>query len=121
MVALMAIGLVVTVVVVSIAIAVLLRSYVLNEVKVEERLHDPHASTVAFAIPAGTDPVVFKTGLTHAGFANTVDRVGDAQCLVVECTPAQREAVRGVLQAAHTRAYDGSDLAVQRVVFEDER
>src|SRR5690606_23398715 len=106
----------VTVVAVSVAIAVFLRSYVLHEVKVEERLHDPHTSTVAFAIPAGADPVVFKTGLTHAGFVSTVDRVGDAQCLVVECTPAQREAVRGVLQAAHTKAYDGSDLALQAVV-----
>jgi hypothetical protein len=121
MVALMAIGMVVTVVAASIAIAVFLRSYVLNEVKLEQHLHDPHTSTVAFAIPAGADPAVFKTGLMHAGFANTVDRVGAAQCLLVECTPGQREAVRGVLQAAHTRAFDGSDLAVQRVVFEDER
>jgi hypothetical protein len=116
-----AIGAVVTVVVASVAVALFLRSYVLQEVRTEARLHDPKTHTIAYAIPAGVDPVVFKVGLTHAGFTSGTDRVGDAECLIVECAPAERDTVRGVIEAAHATAYDGSELKLEHIVFEDER
>jgi len=82
---------------------------------------DPHTPTLAYAIPNGVDPLVFQVGLTHAGFANVVGRVGNAECVIVECGPSGRTAVRGVLEAAHASAYDGTELRLDSVVFEDER
>jgi hypothetical protein len=104
----------------SVAIAVFLRSYVAQEIRTEARMRDPHTHTIAFAIPNGVDPVVFKVGLAHAGFTSVVERVGDAECLRVECTETERSRVRNVIAAAHASAYDGSDLNLDHVVFEDE-
>jgi hypothetical protein len=120
MVAVLAI-VVVTVVVGSIAIAVFLRSYVAKEISTEARLHDPHTHTVAFAIPNGVDPVAFQVGLNRAGFTSAIDRVGNAECLRVECLETERSQVRSLIEAAHTIEYDGSELRlVGHVVFEDE-
>ena len=110
-----------TVLIGSIALAVFLRSYGRSRARIEARVLDPNTPTVAFAIPHGVDPLVFQVGLTHAGFTSVVGRVGDAECVIVECGPSGRTAVRGVLEAAHANAYDGTELKLDHVVFEDER
>ena len=112
---------VVTVLVASVAIALFLRSYVAQEIRTEARMHDPQTHTVDYAIPNGVDPVVFKQGLAHAGFTSVIERVGNEECLRVECAEAERSRVRSVIAAAHASAYDGSDLKLDHVVFEDER
>jgi len=50
-----------------------------------------------------------------------IDRVGDAECLRVECDQAERARVRSVIEAVHMSDYDGSELKLDRVVFTDER
>lgn len=110
-----------TVLIGSVALALFLRSYGRSRARIEARVLDPRTPTVAYAIPNGVDPVVFQVGLTHAGFTSVVGRVGNSECVIVECGPAGRKAVRGVLQAAHANAYDGSELKLDDVVFEDER
>ena len=120
MVAVLAI-VVVTVVVGSIAINLFLRSWVAQESRTEERLHDPHTHTVAYAIPNGVDPVVVRLALHNAGFTSAVDRVGNLECLRVECGEPERARVRSVIEAAHLGEYDGSELKLGHVVFEDER
>lgn len=113
--------LLVLVLVVTVAILAFLRSWGAEESRTETRLHDPQTHTVAYAIPNGIDPVVVKLGLTKAGFTSVVDRVGDAECLLVECAETERPRLRSVLEAIHLSDYDGSDLRVDRVVFQDER
>lgn len=105
----------------SVAIALGLRSWVAEESRTEARLHDPNTHTVAYAIPNGIDPVVVRLGLTKAGFVSVIDRVGDAECLRVECDQAERARVRSVIEAVHMSDYDGSELKLDRVVFTDER
>ena len=120
MVAVLAIVMV-TVVVGSIVLALFLRSYGREEARHEALVLDSGAPTVAYAVPNGVDPVVLQLALTHAGFANVVGRVGDAECVVVAYGAAGREAVRRVLEATHANTYDDAEVTTAHVVFQDER
>jgi hypothetical protein len=120
MVAVLAIVMV-TVVVGSIALALFLRSFGREEARHEALVLDPATPTVAYAIPNGVDPVVLQVALTHAGFANVVGRVENAECVVIAYGAAGREAVREVLEATHAKAYDDAEVTTAHVVFQDER
>jgi hypothetical protein len=106
---------------VSVVIAMLLRSWVLTESETETRLHDPRTHTIAFPLPAGVDPVVFAIAVDRAGFPSVTDRIGDAECLVVECPESERAHLRTVLETVHVPQYDGSAGGDAHVVFQDER
>jgi hypothetical protein len=108
---------VVIVLVLGIGVPAFLRSWGAEEARTEARLHDPHTHTVAFAVPNGVDPAVIKAALTRAGYTSVTDRVGDAECLVVECAPHERDRVRGVIESVHVSPTGGGG----HVVFEDER
>ena len=105
----------------SVAIALLLRSWVFAESRIEARLHDPGTRTVAYAIPNGVDPALVMAALGAGGFASILDRVGDTECLIVECDGGERARVRSVIEDIHASKYDGSALKLDHVVFEDER
>lgn len=105
----------------SIAISLFLRSWVLEESRREAHLRDPHTHTVAFAIPAGVDPVTPATALALAGFNSGHDRLGMVDCIRIECDDSQRDRVRRVLEDVFRTQYDGSVLPAGHVVFEDER
>ena len=106
---------------ISIAIALFLRSWVLTESETEKRLHDPRTHTIAFAIPNGVDPVVFAVAVRKAGFGSVTDRVGNAECILVECPESERAHLRNLLEAVQVPQYDGSPSRAGHVVFEDER
>jgi hypothetical protein len=106
---------------VSVVIALLLRSWVLTESETEARLHDPRTHTIAFPLPAGVDPVVFAFAVDRAGFPSVTDRVGDAECLVVECPESERAHLRTVLETVRAPQYDVSAGDDAHVVFHDER
>lgn len=113
--------LVVILVVLGVAIPMFLRSWGAEEARTEARFHDPSTHTVAYAIPNGVDPVRFKVALTRAGFTSVIERVGDVECMRVECDESERSQVRRVVEAIHLSEYDGSELKLGHVVFEDER
>jgi hypothetical protein len=107
-----------------IAIPSFLRSWGADEARTEQRLHDPSTHTVAYAVPNGIDPAVIKAGLAHAGYTSVTDRVGQAECLIVECAPHERDRVRGVIESVHASPSGGTTLGLTHlgpVVFEDER
>ena len=116
-----AVILVVLIVVASIVIPLLLRSYGVEEARTEARLHDSHTRTLAVAIPNGMDPAVLRLALGEAGFASALDRVGDDECLLVECKESDRARLRSIIEAVHVTGYDGSELTLGPVRFEDER
>jgi hypothetical protein len=113
--------LVVLVLVVSVGIVLFLHSWGAEEARTEARLHDPRTHTIAYAVPNGVDPVVIRLALTHAGFTSAIDRVGDDECLRVECENTDRTRVRSAIEGIHVSEYDGSELTFGHVVFEDER
>lgn len=109
------------VVAVALLIGAGLREWLAEESRVESHLADPAVHTVAYAIPDGLDPAVLKIALGRAGFACAVTRVGDRECVRIECADSDRAAVRSVLESVHPTAFDGSELPSDHVVFEDER
>jgi hypothetical protein len=104
----------------TIAINLFLRNWVREESRREAHLMDPHTHTLAFAIPTGVDPVNAESALASAGFNCGHGRVGDVECIRIECDESQRERVRRILEGALTTA-SGSLLPARGVVFEDER
>jgi hypothetical protein len=104
-----------------VATALLLRSWGRGESQTEERLHDPQIHTIAYAIPNGVDPVVFRTALSRAGFTCVTDLVAGNERLLVECPETQRARLRSVLESAHPAGHPTSVAGGDHVVFEDER
>ena len=98
-----------------------LRSWVATEARTEAHLRDPRTHAVAYAVPNGVDPVVVMRELSRAGFDAAIERVGDLECMRIECEADQRDEVRAVIEGAHLSAYDGTALKLGDVVFEDER
>jgi hypothetical protein len=113
--------LLVVVVIGGIGINVYLRGWVREESRREAHLRDPDTHTVAYAIPNGVDPVTVESALARAGFTSGVDRVGMVGCVRIECNESEREQVRAVLESTSMNVYDGAQLQVRHVVFEDER
>jgi hypothetical protein len=109
------------VLVVIVAVAVSLRSLVEDEKRTESQLRDPRTPTVTYSIPNGIDPVVFAVALKKAGYLSVVTDVGTSEALRVRCDTGDRERLRRVIDGVVVNTYDGSALAVDHVVFEDER
>jgi hypothetical protein len=107
--------------VVTIALAGGMRRLVRDESEVERRLRAPDTHTISYAVPNGVDPADLRTALSRAGFATCVSSAGTRECLLVECAESDRARLRQVIESVHELAYDGSDLVLRPVVFEDER
>ena len=116
-----AILIVVLVLVVTIAVAGGLRRLVRDESEVERRLRAPETPTISYAVPHGVDPADLRTALLRAGFSSATSTAGTRQCLIIGCSKGDRARVREVIEGVHETAYDGSDLVLRPVVFEDER
>jgi hypothetical protein len=97
-----------------------LRRVVRDESVVENRLRAPNAHTVSYALPNGVDPGAFRVAVTRGGFTSIVATSGTRECLLVECEDGDRARLRHLIEDIHETAYDGSDLDLHPVVFEDE-
>ena len=104
-----------------VATALLLRSWGRAESQIEERLHDPQIHTIAYAVPNGVDPVLFKTALSRAGFTSVTDLVNGEERLLVECPEPQRARLRDVIESVHPTNPASPPGRPDHVVFEDER
>ena len=104
-----------------VAIALSLRSVVVDHERTESRLRDPHTHTVTYAIPNGIDPVVFAVALKKCGYSSVVEELGATQGIRVACDEADREQVRRAIAGVAVNAYGNSALKSDHVVFEDER
>ena len=116
-----AILIVLLVLVVTIAVAGGLRRLVRDESEVERRLQAPETPTISYAVPNGVDPADLRTALLIAGFSSAMSTARTSECLVIGCSAGDRARVRDVIERVHETAYDGSDLVLRPVVFEDER
>jgi hypothetical protein len=97
-----------------------LRRLVRDESDVERRLRAPESHTISYAVPNGVDPADLRTALQRHGFTTIASSTGARQSLLVECAEADRPRVREVIGNVHETAYDGSELDLHPVVFEDE-
>jgi hypothetical protein len=105
----------------TVVIAGALRRLVRDEADVERRLRAPDAHTISYAVPNGVDPGDLRVAATRGGFTSIVTTRGPRECLLVECNEGDRARLRHLIEGAHESAYDGSELDLHPVVFEDER
>ena len=105
----------------TVVIAGFLRRVVRDEEIVERRLRAPNAHTVSYAVPNGVDPGDIRGAVLKGGFSSTLTTTDTRECLLVECEASDRDRLRQLIEGAHETAYDGSELDLHPVVFEDER
>ncbi len=114
--------LIVGVLVAVLALALVLRRLTLDEVAVEDRLHEPARHSLSYVVPTGQDPAVLMAALSHHGIAAVSDMSGGTERLLVECRDEQqRRQVRAIIEDVHSSGIDGSEMSVAHVSFEDER
>jgi hypothetical protein len=106
---------------VTLVVAAGLRRLVREESEVERRLRAPDTHTVSYAIPDGVDAGDLRVAVGRAGFPGMVVLAGFGQCLKVECAEGDRARLREAIEGAHESAYDGTELDLHPVIFEDER
>jgi hypothetical protein len=106
---------------VTVVIAGALRRLVRDEADVERRLRAPDAHTVSYIVPNGVDPGDLRGAVLRGGFSSTVATADTHACLLVECGEGARDRIRRLIEGVHETAYDGSELDLHPVVFEDER
>jgi hypothetical protein len=109
------------VLVVTVVVAGGLRRIVRDESAVERRLRAPDAPTLLYAIPTGVDAADLRAAVARGGFTAIVDTTDTHQCLRVECSASDRARLRLQIEGAHESAYDGTELDLRPVVFEDEK
>lgn len=102
-------------------LALALRRLVLDEASIEERLRSPDVHTVAYVVPEGQDVAVLMAAVRHAGFEAITKIDGGTERLLVACKEEDRAKVRSILEHVHRIGFDGSDLYVDHVSFDDER
>jgi hypothetical protein len=104
----------------TVLIAGALRRVVRDESALETRLRATDTPAVSFVVPEGVDPADLRAALGRGGFDCVVATSGTHQCLHVQCHEADRARVRRLLEEAHDASYDGTELDLHPVVFEDE-
>ncbi len=99
-----------------------LRSWTLAESRTEARLRRPGAPTLTYTVPPGQDPAVLMAALRHAGYTSVTDLKGGGELLVVECPDEHDRAdVRSIIEHVDRAGFDGPEMHVAHVAFEDER
>jgi hypothetical protein len=106
---------------VGLLVAGVLRRLVRDESDVERRLGAPGSHTVAYLVPNGVDSADLRAALQLNGFTSITSDSGAHHCLIVECAEGDRAGVRRVIESVHETAYDGRELDLHPVLFEDEK
>jgi hypothetical protein len=114
--------LVIGVLVVGLVVALMLRSVTLGEARTEKEMHAPGAHTVAYDVPNGMDAAVFMSALSSAGYQAVSDMQGGVERLLIACPePGDRDGVRQVIEHVHKGGFEGPEVHLEHVTFEDER
>lgn len=97
-----------------------LRTWVLDEAKVEKRLSAPETHTLEYEVPIGRDPVPLKAALARAHFTAITRTEGGTERLTIACEEQDRSHVRDVLEHVHGASATGPDEYLGHVRFTDE-
>ncbi len=108
--------------VVALALAFALRRVTLDEAKTEAHLREPATHALQYVVPDGQDPAVLVGALTQAGFISAAELEQGREVLLVECPHEDdRAKVRSIIEHVSRAGFDGPEMHVGHVSFEDER
>lgn len=119
-----AIGLLLTVVLIAAGTVVVvgLRRWMQEEIRVEAVLREPDAHPLVYAVPDGQDPTILVSALRRAGFTAMGDMEGGVERLLVACPDEEdRDRVRSTIEHVTSTGFDGVEMHVGPVRFQDER
>ncbi len=98
-----------------------LRRVTFDEAREEARLRQPASSTLSYAVPDGQDPVVLTAALSRAGFTSLGVLQNGLERLLIDCPSAdQRALVRSIIEHVRRTGFQGADMVVTHVRFDDE-
>lgn len=104
-----------------VVIMLALRTVTFDEARTEARVHQPGTYTLSYAVPEGQDPAVLMAALARAGYTSVPDTEGGAERLLIECPSQARAQVRSIIEHVGSAGFDGPEMHVGHVSFEDER
>ena len=114
--AMLLVGLVVVMVVVGLG----LRTWTLDRARKDAWLLSPDTHTVSYVVAAGQDPAVLLAAVAGAGYPAMIDTTHGTARVVVACDEHARGEVRAALEHVHRMGFDGSEMLVEHVAFDDE-
>jgi hypothetical protein len=100
--------------------AFLLRRWIREEERLEAALHSPQVHTVSYVVPVGQDAAVLMAALALEGYASVTDTGGGTERLMVACEDHDRAQVRRILEHVDRAGFDGPEIHVGHVHFEDD-
>lgn len=110
------------VLVVVLALAFALRRVTLDEARTEAHLREPETHALRYVVPNGQDPGVLVGALAQAGFTAAAELEQGREVLLVECRHEEdRAKVRDIIEHVTRAGFDGPEMHVGHVSFEDER
>ena len=110
----------IAVVILSVVVALALRSWGREEARVEAMLDSPATHTLAYVVPDGQDPAILSAALHRAGFEARAHQERGVEILRIACTEDRRAEVRRVIEHVDSTGFDGAPLHVARVRFADD-
>ena len=97
-----------------------LRRVTFDETKTEATLRES-ATHLTYHVPDGQDPAVLSAALAGAGFRSVGVLQHGVEQLLVDCPSAEdRARVRSILEHVTRTSFEGAELHVAHVRFEDE-
>jgi hypothetical protein len=114
------------IVIVVIAAIVILaaRSRVRHESDKQVTLQQPEIDTLEYRVPEGQDPALLVSALQKEGYSAVGDTIAGMPRVVIDCPTGrdrERPRVRSVVKSANSTGFEGAEMEIDDVVFEDER
>lgn len=109
------------VVILSVVVALALRSWGREEARVEALLDSPATHTIAYVVPDGQDPAILVAALHRAGFEARAHLEGGVEVLRVACAEVRRAEVRSIIEHVESTGFDGAPMHVAHARFVDDR
>lgn len=104
------------------ALAMGLRRWMQDEVRSEALLRDPEAHALVYVVPDGQDPTILVAALSRAGFTAMGDMEAGVERLLIACPDEEdRAEVRSIIEHVNRSGFDGIEMHVGPVRFQDER
>jgi len=103
-----------------VVLALGLRTWGVGQAKTEARLLSPDTHKVRYVVPLGQDPAILMAAVSSAGYTALVDTSGGTERLLVACGEQDRAKVRSVLEHVSRSGFDGVEMRVDHVAFDDE-
>lgn len=105
------------VLVLTVLVALVLRSWGREEARVEALLDSPETHAVSYVVPDGQDPAILMAALHRAGFEARAHLEGGDEVLRIACEESEKAEVRSIIERVDRTGFDGAPMHVAHARF----